>query len=106
MSKPLDIDGGNNPTIGKRVLFFIRRDATFVKGWPAKILDNYGSTMRAPNDPSFPPVNSFCEVGPLGQVIYLVKVETADGDHVLQAYADSGRSPGSFDEYKDGDLRI
>ncbi len=104
MSKILDIDGGNNPTTGKRVLFFIRMGPTAVKAWPAKILDNYGSTQRCEQGGDIP--NRFCEAPPLGQLIYQLKVETPTGDHILDAYADSSRTPGSFDEYKEGDLRV
>ncbi len=104
MGKALDIDGGNNPTIGKRVLFFIKREGQFVKGWPARILENYGSLKHAPAGGDL--VNGFCESAPQGQVIYKLKVETSNGDYLVDAYADSSRQPGTFDEYKDGDLRV
>ena len=31
----LDIDGGNSPTVGKRVLFFIAGDDGEIQKWPA-----------------------------------------------------------------------
>lgn len=109
MSKPLDIDGGNNPTIGKRVLFFIAGDDGEIKGWPAKILDNYHSLKHAGNyvnEPNAQPPNDFCKAPPQGQVVVMLKVETAGSEYRLEAYADSSRQPGTFDEYKDGDLRV
>jgi hypothetical protein len=110
MAKDLNIDSGNNPTKGKRVLFFITRDdGQGVDGWPAKILDHFGSVKKAPtDDPDFK-INAFCNdttTKAFGQTVCLLKVETAGSDHRVEAYADSGRSAGTFDEYKDGDLRV
>ncbi len=104
----LDIDGGNTPVVGKRVLFFIEADGV-VQKWPAKILDNYGSLKHAGNyvdEPNAQPPNTFCKAPPQGQLVCLLKVETAGSDYRVDAYADSSRQAGCFDEYKDGDLRV
>jgi hypothetical protein len=105
----LDIDGGNSPTVGKRVLFFIAGDDGEIQKWPAKILAHYDSLKHAANyvnEPNAAPVNSFCAVPPQGQVVYLLKVETAGSDYRVEAYADSSRQAGTFDEYHEGDLRV
>jgi len=108
-SSALDIDGANNPTIGKRVLFFIKDSSGVVHKWPARILANFDSLKHAGNyvnEPNAEMPNGFCDQPPQGQVVYQLKVETANGDYVVLAYADSSRQAGCFDEYKEGDLRI
>ncbi len=91
MSKVLDIDGGNIPTIGKRVLYFVADDEGGVQTWPARILDNYADARRDPKT---------------GQLLCLLKIETRDGDIVADVHQEPSRQAGSFDFYKDADLRV
>jgi hypothetical protein len=106
-----NLEAGNTPIIGKRMLFFVAKPEGGTKPWPCKILDNYGAKKKAPRaaDAANASVNKFCtaETTPAdGQTLYQFKIETADGDHIVDAYADPVRSPGTVDEYKDGDRRV
>lgn len=90
MSKPIDIDSGNVPTIGKRVLYFTALEGGGVQKWPAVILDNYNSTKRDVN----------------GQLVCLIEVHTRENSFVIDAHREPARQVGSFDFYKDADLRV